>query len=421
MKVRKLSLIAGGAALAFGLTAGSGLSAPAAPSAVPAKPAASGAGAQPAAPQPVRARVRLGEKGTKVIDIVERKEGVIFYSEPDSTIDISVSLPLPMIEETEFELKYDQEGLLKAMVKRDWPTVSAILYPLVNPLVPYLDLKENNAIKLAYQAGMAMTKAGRLQSASEQEADKEKARQRFIAAYRLLKAISRVDWFTEAENANLNAINCLISIGNLKQAASELDDAREPETGDACYGLYWLVKANLRFAKKELRPTMDAIVKSLVFETKDLETFPDGLFLSARCYEQLLEHHRARDVYYEIARIFPRTEWDTASREKLQFIMDKGLTKVKEKPAIESVFFGLDEDMNLKANNFLKGITEAPKKRIEDEAINDEEEPEKEEKPDQEVEGQGLEPPPSKAEQAAAEAAKKAFVPRVIKDQKTGK
>ena len=70
-----------------------------------------------------------------------------------------------------------------------------------------------------------------------------------------------------------------------------------------------------------------------------------------------MEPYRARDVYYEVAKLFPDTEWAKSAREHLQFIMDKGLTKDKEKSDIEIVFFGLNEDVNAKATALLKGST----------------------------------------------------------------
>jgi hypothetical protein len=58
------------------------------------------------------------------------------------------------------------------------------------------------------------------------------------------------------------------------------------------------------------------------------------------------EWYRARDVYYEIAKIFPFTDWSETAVRRLRFIMNGGLTREKEKVEVETVFFGLNEDMN---------------------------------------------------------------------------
>jgi hypothetical protein len=59
-------------------------------------------------------------------------------------------------------------------------------------------------------------------------------------------------------------------------------------------------------------------------------------------------------VYYEVSKLFAKTEWDSEARQRLQYLMDKGLTKAKEVSPIENVFFGLDEDVNGKVDALLK-------------------------------------------------------------------
>jgi hypothetical protein len=114
---------------------------------------------------------------------------------------------------------------------------------------------------------------------------------------------------------------------------------------------------------------MDAAVKSLCFENKDVDTFPDALLISARCYEEMQEWYRARDVYYEVGRLFPKTDWADAAVSRLDFIMKKELTKDKEKLPIENVFFRFHEDMNKLALELLdKSKRTEPEEGVEDEA-----------------------------------------------------
>ena len=72
----------------------------------------------------------------------------------------------------------------------------------------------------------------------------------------------------------------------------------------------------------------------------------DALLVSAQCYEEMQEWHRARDVYYEVARIFPATDYAAMSIKRLRFIMKKELSMGKEKVPIEYIFFRYKEDMN---------------------------------------------------------------------------
>ncbi len=302
------------------------------------------------------AHIRVDEKGSEAKDVefVSREGDKLFYRQQGGPREASTTLNLATLQEVDFDLHFDDTALNQARVTRNWSSVAALLYPSIVPLLPYVDLKENNAADFALELGAAMMKAG--ETALAKGTDTNKVNRLYAEARRVLVAVSGAAWFQGAEIARLHAIQCLIAMGELKEATRELKEARSPDVGDNAYGLYWFVEANLRLARGNTRSAMDAVVKSLVFEDKDIETFPDALMFSGRCYEALLEFHRARDVYYEVARLFPQTEWETTARQKLQSIMDRGLTKTKEVSAVENVFFGIDEDMESKANALLKGV-----------------------------------------------------------------
>ena len=91
---------------------------------------------------------------------------------------------------------------------------------------------------------------------------------------------------------------------------------------------------------------MDAALQSICFTNKDVTTFPDALLRSARGYEEQNEPYRARDVYYEVAKLFPRTDWSAAAIGRLKDIMNRGLTTAKETSATGNAFFKTSDDMN---------------------------------------------------------------------------
>ncbi len=82
--------------------------------------------------------------------------------------------------------------------------------------------------------------------------------------------------------------------------------------------------------------------------------FPAALLLSADCYAALGEYHRARDVYYEVAMLFPNTDWGEDALEGLRRVMEGKKTAEKEQTALEDVFFNVTEDMNALAEELLK-------------------------------------------------------------------
>jgi tetratricopeptide (TPR) repeat protein len=307
-----------------------------------------------AAPKAVPATLVFG-KEDKEVDLVGRDKDLVLYRPRGGPEGASTSAKLQDIASVEFVVELDRDAVAKAWMAENWPAAAVLLLPAATPLLPYLDMRDNNGVELAMQAGQALVKSARNLVRTGGAANLERATNVYVRARDMLTAVGAAEWSPDAERARLNAIQCRIAVGDLVEAGKDLEAARVPEAGDDSFGLYWLTRAQWRYAKGQIRSAMDAVVKSLVFEDKDIETFPDALLLSGRCYEDLLEWHRARDVYYEVARLFPGTGHAEVAREKLKYMMDKGLTKEKEVSAVEVVFFGLDEDVNAKVKALLNG------------------------------------------------------------------
>ncbi|MDZ4198889.1 MAG: hypothetical protein U1E27_06340, partial [Kiritimatiellia bacterium] len=116
--------------------------------------------------------------------------------------------------------------------------------------------------------------------------------------------------------------------------------------GDGAFGVYALARARLTYARGDSRAALDLLIPSILYENKDVDVFPESLMLSAECYEDILEIHRTRDVYYEIARLFPGTEWAVEARQRLWTIHRNQMTKETEDVDVVAVFFAGKEDMD---------------------------------------------------------------------------
>lgn len=311
--------------------------------------------AAPAAEKPAVVQADLTiDNNLKEVDLVGRQDKTLFYRPRGGPEGASMALKLETVTDGEFTLQYDRQPIARALFAERWAEAASLLLPIVTPLLPYLDINENNGVPLAMDASLALLKAAKAMPPAADDASKARITALYRRAYSMFKAIGKASWTPDAEIASLRAVECLTAIGDIRQAEEELEAARAPEPGDESYGLYWLVKASIQYTKKQTREAMDSAVKSVVFDNKNIETFPDALFMTARCYEDLLEWYRARDVYYEIVRLFPGTGHATTGRDKLKTLLEKGLTKDKESSPIESVFFGLDEDVNEKVRTLLK-------------------------------------------------------------------
>ena len=300
---------------------------------------------------------RSGEKQSREVELVGRQGAKLAYREKGGPKEASLNMDVTAITSLDFDLQIESDPFSRALANRDWSVVATTLWPVITPLMPYLDITDNNAAGFAYTMGGAMIKVA---DGHRRANAPDKARRLYLEAQKVLDLLAKAEWFEDAQAARIKAALCLVATTNFTQATAQLKAAQTPEIGDATWGLYWYAQAVLKAARGDPREAMNAVTRSLTFENKDIDIFPDALMLSARLYEELLEPYQARDVYYEVAKVFPNTEWALDAREHLKFIMDKGLTKGQEKTQVEMVFFGLKDDVNARATALLKGDDRAP-------------------------------------------------------------
>ena len=320
--------------------------------------------AQTAAPRPqslppVKARLLLREGGA---DAMVNREVTLLGRTSDAILAQTTSggsapglIARERVLRCAFTPDYDRSALIKAIQGNDWAAAVRILAPALRPTLPYLDLPENDAFDLVMDLGMYMTSsaASELRAAADDDA-RTRALKQFEAAVEIFRYAARADWAPFAPVAILKGCLAQLAMGRDDAAANSLERVAPPDADEATYGHYWLVKGELLRRAGKPREALEAVVKSIVFADKDAETFPSSLLLSADCYTALGEHHRARDVYYEVAILFTGTDWERDALTGLKTIMDGKQTLEEEKLPLEYVFFNVSDDLNELAGALLE-------------------------------------------------------------------
>lgn len=297
--------------------------------------------------------------------LIERKGDLLFYRPPNVPAGVSAQLRVADVQDANFAIEIDATAVFNAVRERKWGTAAQLILPAVTPALPFLDLPGNNAADSVLEAARYLVQAAEAFTRAGGEANLKYGQQRLAQARDLFDRVAAVTWFPGSGEARLRSAQCLLDLGREADAEQAMDRILAPEPSSPEFGLYWLTKANLLYAGKDLPGAVDAAARSLAFQNKDVETFVEASLLSARCYEDLLEMHRARDLYYEIARLFAGTEGGERARARLEYIMRNGLTKEKEAANVAKVFFGTDEDLDALAEDFLRGKT-GPKPAAQD-------------------------------------------------------
>ena len=300
----------------------------------------------------VPAKLKRGNK-IKEVFLIERKGDEIVYRF-DKEQDVTATLKIAEIQAAKFDLDFDESAYYEALADAAWIDAATILFEAVVPAMPFIDLPHNNIAPLALEAaGRIMRGAAGKRGGVAVKPENNAAKKEYRAAYNILRGLHEATWFEDVDEVRFRSVLCLVMQGRIGEAEEAFEKWPEPVMGETAYAYYSLAKAHLALQEDEYRKAMDAVVQSLVFETKDLDTFPESLLLSALCYEKLGEWHRARDVYFEVARLFQQYHWADHGVERLRYIMDEGLTAEEEDADLRKIFFGVNENMNEKVSSFL--------------------------------------------------------------------
>lgn len=302
-------------------------------------------------PEGCRAVILVDEKEMDLF-LVKRVGDQLYFRMPNAPANAMSAIKFDTIKLADFPFELEEFKIFEATRTRQWRLAAQLIINKIQPCLPFLDLPKNNAVEPALEAGLYLMHA----AAAERDTNgvpTALATNLYNQAIDLYKSVAAAEWFPEREQAKLRAAMCQTVCGRLEFAAKLIESARVPEPGDGDYGLYQLAQAGLLFTQGKMLDACNAAARSVAFENKDPQVFPDALLLSARCQEELMDYHRARDIYFEVARLFGATEWGEQAFERLTFIMDNQLTAEKEKAIIAKVFFGSEEDMEKIVKEFI--------------------------------------------------------------------
>ncbi len=302
------------------------------------------------------------EQGYRKLELIGIARGELNYRLEGAPAGVQSSIEIASVRTAIFEVQFDRGAVFEADRAGDWARAAARILQGTSHTLPFLALPENNAIEPVFTAGQYLERAANDRHRQGGEANIAAARRLYEQAFRVLDAVARAEWSYLSEPAILKAASCRAMLGDLENARRILRNAREPDPYDGAYGQYWLTKGRILIEEGDFRAAAAALAKTVIFDSKNGPVFCDALLLLGKCHEQILEYHRARDMYFELARLFPRTEWGLAAVERLRHIMDNELTAEAEETDVTRVFFALDEDIDALVMDLLNRIDEREKK-----------------------------------------------------------
>lgn len=316
---------------------------------------------------PVRGAVKATvytEKGFKDLDLLAVSDGKLRYSFAGG--GAASVLSFSDIKRVRIEAKYDRSALRKAIGQGQHGAAAAMLVKPLLPTLPFLELPGCNVTPVAMDAVALLMRAAEERLLVGDDKARTEAMRQYKVALAFAEAVSRADWYEAAEEADCRAVACLVALDQVDKAKERLTDLAIPAETDPAFGWHALARARVLTSEGQWEAALEAAVESLAFETKDIDSFPGAMVISATCYEKLDEWHRARDVYYALGRLFRDTTWEVYAIGRLRRILEQGLTDEEEKQLVHQVFFSGREDLNGQAQSLIEAYLQRKKKGQED-------------------------------------------------------
>jgi tetratricopeptide (TPR) repeat protein len=305
----------------------------------------------------VGAQIVIGKNKQDVLLVGRDAAGRLVYVFPNAPT-VRTSVDADTVEILKLNLDFDRQRVRQALVRREWLEAATVMLGAVVQALPYLDLRGNPMTEPGYQTAVLLVRSGvgKILAAPHADPLSSAKPRELAAARRIFLRVAAADWFRDAEEARFWAIVCLVLQGENEAALAALNECVIPGELETGYGVCLLARGLLEYERNSYDEALDAAIQSALFESKSIDSFPFALYLTARCYETRGEWYRARDVWFELARLFENTMWHGPAVDRLRFIMDEELTAAPESAIIEDVFFGTDEDLNVKVLEYLQSF-----------------------------------------------------------------
>jgi len=268
------------------------------------------------------------------------------------------TVPVSRVDRVFFDVQMPRAELNDALVAGNWGRAGALMLPVVRPLLPHLALPQNNGVDLVNDAAHYLLKSTGFRLSNEKPSPlNELGVARAKSASALFNGLGKASWSELGLVGQARTAEALLALGKRDMADDVIEAMAEPFPGDRAMGSYWMVRSRMAYDDDDLSAALDGAVRAVCFANKNIDIFPDALLMGARCYEKLESYHRARDVYYEVGRLFPSTPAGKEARVRLRNIRAAGHTAKDEPTPLVNVFFGVQEDMNSNVEKLLDAFS----------------------------------------------------------------
>ncbi|MFP4069584.1 MAG: tetratricopeptide repeat protein [Opitutales bacterium] len=148
-------------------------------------------------------------------------------------------------------------------------------------------------------------------------ADALRGADRYAAVIPLYRAIQDVVSGDARQNIRMWLAYSLVLDGQMDEARPMIDELEEPGVKDPLFSLYKLLHGSLAYREDQFGEALDILTRGFVRAQTSYQWVPEMLFLIGDCYARSDDLVAARNVWTEIAILYPESPWAARAEDSL--------------------------------------------------------------------------------------------------------
>lgn len=140
-------------------------------------------------------------------------------------------------------------------------------------------------------------------------ADTLRASGEYQAVIPLYREIEKVVPQASKDNVRMWLAYCLVLADRLDEANPIIDSLKEPASKDRLFSLYKLLQGSREHSNGNYNQALDVLTRGFVRAQTSYDWVPEMLYLIGDCYARATDTVAARNVWTEIAILYPESPW----------------------------------------------------------------------------------------------------------------
>ena len=148
-------------------------------------------------------------------------------------------------------------------------------------------------------------------------ADTLRAAGQYEAVIPLYRDIEKVVPDQSKDNVRMWLAYCLVLADRVDEATPMIDALKEPAPTDRLFSLYKLLEGSREHSKQNYNKALDVLTRGFVRAQTSYDWVPEMLYLIGDCYARAEDTVAARNVWTEIAILYPDSPWADRAESSL--------------------------------------------------------------------------------------------------------